>query len=109
MILYILYNADLLEITDNDDYEDALGYVDDVALLAVGNDLEETTMRVKNMMEKRDGLEWSEIHSSHFEITKPAVLHLSRKTTTDLEDNSRRIPLYRPCQGDCRLRTMVNR
>ena len=37
MLLYILYNADLLEIPDDDQTEDAIGYVDDIALLAVGN------------------------------------------------------------------------
>ncbi len=54
MILYILYNADLLEIIGNDD-EDALGYVDDIALVAIGNDLEETTKKLKHMMMKEDG------------------------------------------------------
>ena len=43
MILYVLYNTDLLEITGNKENEDSLGYVDDVALIAVGKDLEETT------------------------------------------------------------------
>jgi hypothetical protein len=33
MILYILYNADLLEIAGNDTNEDSLGYVDDVVCL----------------------------------------------------------------------------
>ena len=54
MILYILYNADLLEIIGNDD-EDALGYMDDITLVAIGNDLEETTKKLKHMMTKEDG------------------------------------------------------
>jgi len=36
MIIYILYNADLLEIPENED-EDAIGYVDDAILIAIGN------------------------------------------------------------------------
>ena len=97
MLLYIIYNASLLEITDNDEHEDALGYVDDIALLAIGGDFVETTARLKNMMEKQEGgLEWSEQHNSHFEISKSAILHLSRKTTLDLEVDNHRIPLYRP-------------
>jgi ribonuclease HI/exonuclease III len=97
MILYILYNADLLEITDNDEYEDAIGYVDDVALLAIGNDFEDTTRRLKNMMDKQEGgLEWSKTHNSRFEISKSAVLHLTRKTIVDPEDNRSRIPLIKP-------------
>ena len=97
MLLYIIYNASLLEITDNDEHEDALGYVDDIALLAIGGDFVETTARLKNMMEKHEGgLEWSEQHNSRFEISKSAILHLSRKTTLDPEVDNHRIPLYRP-------------
>jgi hypothetical protein len=33
MILYIIYNADILEIIGNTEKEDAIGYVDDVALI----------------------------------------------------------------------------
>jgi hypothetical protein len=43
MILYIIYNADILEITDDEELEDALGYVDDVALIVTGDNFEETT------------------------------------------------------------------
>jgi hypothetical protein len=52
MILYIIYNADLLEITDNDAFEDTVGYVDDVALITIGNDFKESTARLQNMMGK---------------------------------------------------------
>lgn len=37
MLLYIIYNADLLEIPDNNLVEDAIGYVDDIAILAIGS------------------------------------------------------------------------
>ena len=97
MLLYIIYNADLLEITDNDQMESALGYVDDIALIAIGNDFEETTQRLQNLMEKRGGaLDWSKDHNSKFEITKSAILHLTRKTRIDPEDDSKRIPLEKP-------------
>jgi hypothetical protein len=97
MILYIIYNADLLEITDNEDYEDAVGYVDNVALLAIGDDFEETTTRLRTMMEKQEGgLQWSESHNSRFEISKSAVLHLSRKTMANPDDNRNKIPLTKP-------------
>ena len=97
MILYIIYNADLLEITDYNDTEDALGYVDDIALLAIGSNLEETTEKLRNLMEKEGGgLEWSKSHNSRFEISKSAVLHFSRKTVSDPEEEGQRIPLPRP-------------
>jgi hypothetical protein len=96
MILYIIYNADLLDITDDEAHEDAIGYVDDVALLAIGNSFEDTTARLQNLMTKHDGaLDWSRSHNSRFEITKSAILHLSRKTAAD-PDNNTRIPIPRP-------------
>ena len=97
MLLYILYNADLLEIPDDDSQEDALGYVDDIALIASGNTFEESTQRLKNMMTKEDGgLQWSIEHNSKFEVTKSAIIHLTRKTIPDPETNHGRLPLERP-------------
>ena len=65
MILCIIYNTDLLEITDDNSMEMALGYVDDIALLATGVSFEDTTAKLKNLMEKQDsGIEWSKAHNS---------------------------------------------
>jgi hypothetical protein len=55
MILYILYNADLLEITGNEEKEDSMGFVDDIAFMAIGRDLEETTNRLRVLMTKEEG------------------------------------------------------
>jgi len=86
MILYILYNADLLDITGDEEKEDALGYVDDAALVAIGVDFEETT----------GGLQWSRDHNSNFEISKSVVMHVSKKTQPDPQREGKRIPLDRP-------------
>jgi len=92
----ILYNADLLEIIGNDE-EDALRYVDDIALVAVGNDLDETTKKLKRMMTKEDGsIQWSREHNSKFEVSKSVILHATRKTQPDPEDPRGRIPLDKP-------------
>ena len=97
MLLYILYNADLLELPDDPTTEDAVGYVDDIALLTIGADLEETTQKLKDMMTKQDGgIHWSTEHNSRFEVTKSVILHFSRKTAPDPEAEGRRIPLPRP-------------
>ena len=86
MLLYILYNADLLEISDDELREDALGYVNDIALLAIGNDFEESTQRLKVMMTKEEGgLQWSREHNSKFEVSKSAIVYFSRKTIPDPE------------------------
>jgi hypothetical protein len=97
MLLYILYNADLLDLPDNPMAEDTIGYVDDIALLATGTDFEESTKRLKDMMTKQDGgLHWSISHNSRFEVTKSAIIHFTRRTIPDPENNNGRIPLPRP-------------
>ena len=94
MLLYILYNADLLKIPDTDQNEDALGYIDDIAFIAIGDNYHEMTAKLKNIMEKQNGgLDWSKSHNSHFEITKLVILHTSRRTIVDPEVNARHVPL----------------
>ena len=97
MLLYIIYNADMLEIPDDELKEDAIGYVDDIALVAKGEDFEETTRRLKAMMTKEDGgLQWSKEHNSKFEVSKSAVLHLTRRTAPDPDAEHGRVPMERP-------------
>ena len=97
MLLYILYNADLLDVPDNPLAEDAIGYVDDIALIATGTGFEETTQRLTDMMTREDGgLQWSTDHNSRFEVSKSAVLHFSRKTVPDPNSDHGRIPLPKP-------------
>ena len=97
MLLYIFYNADLLDLPDNPTSEDAIGYIDDIALVAIRNDFEESTNRLKDMMTKEDGgISWSKTHNSRFEVTKSAILHFSRKTTRDPDSENGRISLPKP-------------
>ena len=97
MILYIFYNADLLEITDDDAGEDSLGFVDDIAILVTGKDFTETTSKLHRIMTKDGGgMQWSTDHNSRFEISKSVVMHLTRKTRPDPTDTKKRIPLEAP-------------
>ena len=97
MLLYILYNADLLEILDNDQKEDAIRYIDDIAIIAIGKDFEETTQRIKNLMTKEDGgMQWSKEHNSWFEVSKSVIMHFTRKTIPDPDTEHGRIPLTKP-------------
>jgi len=83
MILYIIYNAGLLELVDKDNDEDALGYV---AILAIGNDLDNTTDKLSEIMNGRDGgLNWSRTHNSKFEISKSVIMHATRARSDDNE------------------------
>jgi len=84
MILYIIYNADLLELVDLEDDEDAVGYVDDATILAIGDDLDDTTDKLHLIMhDEGGGLTWSEEHNSRFEVSKLAVMHATRPRQTN--------------------------
>ena len=97
MILYIIYNADLLEMLVQLLHEDSVGYVDNVIVVAIGKDFHATTAALKNMMEREDGsFTWSSTHNSQFEISKLMVLHASRCTQHDPENPRKWIPLDRP-------------
>ncbi len=43
MILYIIYNADLLDISGNEEHKKSLGYVDDIMLIATGKNFDKTS------------------------------------------------------------------
>ncbi|KAF5310671.1 hypothetical protein D9619_007720 [Psilocybe cf. subviscida] len=79
MILYIIYNADLVDIPRKDG-ENGAGYVDDVFLYAEADDFKTTVHMIKDMMERQGGgLKWAEMHNSWFEMLKVALMHFSRQ------------------------------
>lgn len=55
MILYVIYNADLLEIPGDNEHEKSLGYVDNITLVATGKDFMETGCWLQHIMTKEDG------------------------------------------------------
>lgn len=79
MILYVMYNADLMEIPRNGD-EDTAGWVDDIYLYAEASNFKSTVQMIKDMMEQdRGGLEWAKTHNSWFEMQKVVLMHFSRQ------------------------------
>ena len=97
MILYIFYNADLLEITDTNNKEDVIGYVDDIAMIVTGSDFNETTGKLRHLMTRIDGgISWSKEHNSTFEMSKSVVMHISRRTQADPQNTRKRTPLSHP-------------
>ena len=67
MILYILFNADLLEMLALQLMEDSVGYVNDAIAIAIafGEDFHKMTRALKHMMERDDrGFTWSATHNS---------------------------------------------
>lgn len=81
MIYYAFYNAGLLEISPPGSKDEAeFGFVDDVALLAAGNTLEEAHNGLEDMMRRPGGaFDWSESHNSQFELSKLALMDFSPK------------------------------
>jgi ribonuclease HI len=83
MILYQFYNADLVEIPNENGGETAIAYVDDAIISAAASTFEETHEILKDMMTKEGGaVNWAKTHNSPFEFNKLALIdfaHSSRK------------------------------
>jgi len=81
MIYYAFYNAGLLEISHpGARNENQFGFVDDVSLMAVGDNFVEAHQRLSSMMTRPGGaFDWSEKHGSQFELSKLALMNFSPK------------------------------
>ena len=96
MILYILYNADLLEIASSPE-EESLGYVDDVMVMAEAENLDKMVETISDFMNHENGgFDWSDNHNSRFEINKSAVVHFTRKRIISEDKPRRQMPLPHP-------------
>jgi ribonuclease HI len=82
MILYLYYNADVLDIPQGK-HEMGLGYVDDKALIAIDKTFEKAHHTLKRMMTRPDGAnEWSRTHNSRFELSKLVLVDFTRSRST---------------------------
>ena len=78
MLLYLFYNADLLDMARGLD-EKSLGYVDNIAFMATANSFMQMHSILKSMMLwAQGGFHWSEAHNSKFETSKSMLMDLSR-------------------------------
>jgi hypothetical protein len=81
MILYLFYNADVLDIARGPN-EKSLGYVDDKALVAIGKTFEKTHRMLGRMMRRQNGgFTWSKSHNSNFETSKLILMDFLRSQT----------------------------
>ena len=77
MILFIIYNSDLVETAENSN-ELTLAFVDDTAFIAIGKDFHETHATLIDMLEREGGgYQWSKDHNSKFETSKFALIDFS--------------------------------
>jgi len=95
MLLYILYNTDLLEIAEGP--EESLGFVDDALAMAEADSLTETVEILTNFMNRNNGgFAWSDDHNSHFAIDKLAVTHFTKQRAPDPMRPGHTVPLVAP-------------
>jgi len=77
MILYVIYDSNLVEIAKGK-RELTLAFVDDTVFLAIGKTFQETHQILDDMLERRGGgFEWSSEHNSRFEPSKFALMDFS--------------------------------
>lgn len=79
-ILYLFYNADLLDKIAKRKKTSAIGYIDDIAILTI----EKTTEEIcKTLAEVHTNIcePWSQSHASRFGLSKYQLVHLTRQTS----------------------------
>ena len=82
-ILYLFYNADLLEICSSSSHQfTAGGFIDDTVLLATGPSIAKNCQKLKET--HRLCVDWAKKHASKFDPSKYQLVHLSRKRNADI-------------------------
>ena len=74
-ILYLFYNADLIEMCKTQESE-AVGYIDDASILAVGPNAQSNCKTLKNIHRKAE--DWARKHGSQFAPAKYELVHFTR-------------------------------
>lgn len=82
-ILYLFYNADLLETSSSFSHQiTAGGFIDDTVLLATGSSIAENCEKLKET--HRLYIDWAKKRASKFDPSKYQLIHLSRKRNADI-------------------------
>ena len=93
-ICYLIYNVDILRITKTKDSERSLLYMDDILILATGKDFHETHNKIRNIMNRTDGIfTWAKTHNCEFGIDKFQLLNISRKMIPHTLNLKKRVQL----------------
>ena len=95
MILYLFYNADLIEGAKKG--EAKIAYVNDTNYYTKGVDFEEAYEKLRDMMTRDGGgQDWSCWHNSKFEMSKLALMGFSRWQAPDPSHPGKLRPESRP-------------
>ena len=82
-MLYLFYNADILDVAKGPD-EMSLGYVDDIALVISAKTFIQTHRMLSHMMlQPKEGFHWSKLHNSSFETSKSTLVDFSQSRTVN--------------------------
>lgn len=74
-LAFLFYNADTLNIANRKNGEFALGFINDIILLARGPSFHAAIAKLVNMLERTGGcLDWSRSHQTEFGIDKTALI-----------------------------------
>lgn len=79
LILYLFYNADLLDGYNQLQGTTATGFIDDIAILAVGDTTDETNQSLQEALQIAEG--WAATHASLFAPDKFQLTHFTRART----------------------------
>lgn len=84
-ILYLFYNADLMEISNRYRGIDSSGFIDDMMLVATGASI----IKINELLQKahEDCLTWANKHRSKFAPKKYQLVHFTRKRNKDHSRN----------------------
>lgn len=82
-ILYLFYNADLLENINQHDSSSSLGYIDDIGILVTGNSTEENCNNLATIHEAVCR-PWADTYGSSFAVTKYQLIHFTRRTSSNI-------------------------
>ena len=82
-VLYLFYNADLLDIGSKYEAVVTSGFIDDIMLAVTG---ENATVNVKMLVElHREAIKWAKMHGCQFSISKYQLTHFSKRGKEDID------------------------
>ena len=109
MILYIIYDSDLVDIAKKSKGELILAFIDDTVLIAVAKTFHETHAILHSMLERRGGAyDWSSKHNSKFETSKFGLIDFTLNRSKERPPIVIRGITIKPSKSHKFLGVMVN-
>lgn len=107
-ILYLFYNADLLDICEDSNLRtSAIGYIDDISIIATSKSTEINCQNLARIHSRCQ--EWEHRHASKFNPAKYSLIHIPKRGTRQNIQCQIELPGSEPIrlQEQCRLLGMV--